>query len=175
MDGRGRALDNIFVERHCRSGKHEDVYLKDYATLPELLLGLTEYKVGRELIRCPYIVPRTPVHVEFMLRGLNDAHNEWTLVCLAWNLNAWPYCVKTGEIERKATKITKITANSAPKKANNAIFLSFASQVRQAARNLPGIIWIFAAPSAHRCARCCAPALFAAGWYPSAGLSYRPI
>ena len=31
MDGRGRALDNIFVERLWRSVKHEDVYLKGYA------------------------------------------------------------------------------------------------------------------------------------------------
>ena len=45
MDGRGRALDNIFVERLWRSVKHEDVYLKGYATMPELLLGLTEYFV----------------------------------------------------------------------------------------------------------------------------------
>lgn len=45
MDGRGRALDNIFVERLWRSVKHEDVYLQGYATLPELLLGLTEYFV----------------------------------------------------------------------------------------------------------------------------------
>ena len=45
MDGRGRALDNIFVERLWRSVKHEDVYLKGYATLPELLLGLTQYFV----------------------------------------------------------------------------------------------------------------------------------
>ena len=45
MDRRGRALDNIFVERLGRSVKHEDVYLKGYATLPELLLGLTEYFV----------------------------------------------------------------------------------------------------------------------------------
>jgi len=43
MDGRGRALDNIFVERLWRTVKHEDVYMKGYATLPELLLGLTEY------------------------------------------------------------------------------------------------------------------------------------
>ena len=45
MDGRGRALDNIFVERLWRSVKHEDVYLKGYASLPELLIGLTEYFV----------------------------------------------------------------------------------------------------------------------------------
>jgi len=43
MDGRGRALDNIFVERLWRSVKHEDIYLKGYGSLPELLLGLTEY------------------------------------------------------------------------------------------------------------------------------------
>jgi len=45
MDGRGRALDNIFVERLWRSVKHEDVYLKGYASVSELLLGLTEYFV----------------------------------------------------------------------------------------------------------------------------------
>ena len=45
MDGRGRALDNIFVERLWRSVKHEDVYLKGYATVPEAQLGLTEYLV----------------------------------------------------------------------------------------------------------------------------------
>ena len=43
MDGRGRALDNIFVERLWRSVKHEDVYLKGYVTVPDLLQGLTEY------------------------------------------------------------------------------------------------------------------------------------
>lgn len=43
MDGRGRALDNIFVERLWRSVKHENVYLKGYVNMPELLLGLTEY------------------------------------------------------------------------------------------------------------------------------------
>lgn len=31
MDGRGRALDNVFIERLWRSVKHEEVYLKDYA------------------------------------------------------------------------------------------------------------------------------------------------
>ena len=43
MDGRGRAYDNIFVERLWRSVKHEDVYLKGYATMGELLIGLTQY------------------------------------------------------------------------------------------------------------------------------------
>jgi len=41
MDGRGQAFDNIFVERLWRSVKHEDVYLKGYSTMGELLTGLT--------------------------------------------------------------------------------------------------------------------------------------
>ena len=43
LGGRGRAFDNIFVERLWRSVKHEDVYLKGYASMGELLVGLTEY------------------------------------------------------------------------------------------------------------------------------------
>jgi putative transposase len=43
MDGRGRAFDNIFVERLWRSVKHEDVYLNGYASMGELLVGLTKY------------------------------------------------------------------------------------------------------------------------------------
>lgn len=43
MDGRGRALDNVFIERLWRSLKYEDIYLKDYATVDELKEGLTRY------------------------------------------------------------------------------------------------------------------------------------
>ena len=43
MDGRGRALDNIFVERLWRTVKYEDVYLQKYANMSDLLLGLTDY------------------------------------------------------------------------------------------------------------------------------------
>ena len=43
MDGRGRALDNIFIERFWRSLKYEDTYLKSYGGVPELTQGLTEY------------------------------------------------------------------------------------------------------------------------------------
>lgn len=42
-DGRGRALDNIFVERLWRSLKYKDIYLKDYAQTKELEEGLTAY------------------------------------------------------------------------------------------------------------------------------------
>ena len=43
MDGRGRATDNIFVERLWRSVKYENVYLKGYETIPEAEAGLKEY------------------------------------------------------------------------------------------------------------------------------------
>lgn len=43
MDGRGRALDNVFVERLWRSVKYEDVYIKDYGSVAELEIGLTGY------------------------------------------------------------------------------------------------------------------------------------
>lgn len=43
MDGRGRALDNIFVERLWRSVKYEHIYLNDYTTVPDLISGLTYY------------------------------------------------------------------------------------------------------------------------------------
>jgi putative transposase len=43
MDGRGRALDNVFVERLWRTVKYEEVYLKDYETPREAATGLAQY------------------------------------------------------------------------------------------------------------------------------------
>jgi len=43
MDGRGRALDNIFVERLWRTVKYEYVYLQDIQTVQEAWLGLRDY------------------------------------------------------------------------------------------------------------------------------------
>jgi putative transposase len=43
MDGRGRALDNIFIERLWRSVKYEEVYLKEYSNPHEARQGLTGY------------------------------------------------------------------------------------------------------------------------------------
>ena len=43
MDGRGRALDNVFVERLWRTVKYEDIYIRGYETVAELLEGLTRY------------------------------------------------------------------------------------------------------------------------------------
>ena len=43
MDGRGRALDNVFVERLWRSVKYEDIYLRDYIDGRDLYAGLDQY------------------------------------------------------------------------------------------------------------------------------------
>ena len=43
MDGRGRCLDNVFVERLWRSVKYEDVYLRGYEAVPALEEGLGRY------------------------------------------------------------------------------------------------------------------------------------
>lgn len=43
MDGRGRAMDNVFTERLWRSVKYEDVYLNDYVQVPAAVQGLGRY------------------------------------------------------------------------------------------------------------------------------------
>ena len=43
MDGRGRALDNVFVERLWRSVKYEEVYLHDYGGMRDAQWGLGQY------------------------------------------------------------------------------------------------------------------------------------
>jgi putative transposase len=40
MDGKGRCMDNIFVERLWRSLKYEEVYLNAYATVAEAKTGI---------------------------------------------------------------------------------------------------------------------------------------
>jgi len=43
MDGKGRAIDNIFIERLWRSLKYENIYLNAYSTAMELRAGLNAY------------------------------------------------------------------------------------------------------------------------------------
>jgi putative transposase len=43
MDGRGRWIDNVFIERLWRSLKYEDIYLRAYETPAALRAGLTRY------------------------------------------------------------------------------------------------------------------------------------
>jgi putative transposase len=68
MDGRGRALDNIMIERLWRTVKYENIYLMDYATVWELEAGLHHYfhfynheRLHQSLAYC------TPAEVHFAL------------------------------------------------------------------------------------------------------------
>jgi putative transposase len=66
MDGRGRALDNIFVERLWRTVKYEDIYLNGYTTVPALITGLTHYFTFYNEQRFHQSLGyRTPVEVHF--------------------------------------------------------------------------------------------------------------
>jgi len=66
MDGRGRAFDNIFIERLWRSVKYEDIYIKDYDTVSSLMAGLliyfTLYNTERPHQNLDY---QTPAEVHF--------------------------------------------------------------------------------------------------------------
>jgi putative transposase len=77
MDGRGRCMDNIFIERLWRSVKYEDVYLKGYVSLPEARAGLREYfafyNSGRLHQALGY---RTPAEVHFGSDGEGALQNK---------------------------------------------------------------------------------------------------
>jgi putative transposase len=64
MDGKGRATDNIFIERVWRSLKYEDVYLHDYATLAEAHAGIAKW-IRFYNVRRPHqsLDNRTPMEV----------------------------------------------------------------------------------------------------------------
>ena len=66
MDGRGRALDNVFVERLWRTVKYEEVYLKDYETPREAIQGLATFFVRyNERRQHQSLNYRTPAAVYF--------------------------------------------------------------------------------------------------------------
>lgn len=66
MDGKGRALDNVFVERLWRSVKYENIYPKAYETLKEVRQGLREYfKFYNERRPHQGLGYRTPAEVYF--------------------------------------------------------------------------------------------------------------
>ena len=66
MDGRGRAMDNIFTERLWRTIKYEEVYLKDYATVREakehIGVYIAFYNTGRKHQSLQY---KTPAEIYF--------------------------------------------------------------------------------------------------------------
>lgn len=64
MDGKGRAIDNVFIERLWRSVKYEDIYLRDYCDGVELQIGLERYFTFYNTQRCHSALEyKTPVGV----------------------------------------------------------------------------------------------------------------
>lgn len=66
MDGRGRYLDNIFIERLWRTVKYDEIYMNNHATVPDLRTGLTRY-FQRYCYRRPHqsLAMCTPAEVYF--------------------------------------------------------------------------------------------------------------
>ena len=73
MDGRGRALDNIFIERFWRTVKYENIYLNNYEGVPALFSGLGIYFPFYNNER-PHqsLKDRTPTEVYFNCQALDE-------------------------------------------------------------------------------------------------------
>ena len=66
MDGKGRVMDNIFIERLWRSLKYEEIYLKEYSTVTELRKELKKYFEFYNFERLHQALgSRTPAEVYF--------------------------------------------------------------------------------------------------------------
>ena len=63
MDGRGRWIDNVFIERLWKSVKYQDVYLKAYSSIGELREGLTKWFGRYDRRRHQGLDNRTPHEV----------------------------------------------------------------------------------------------------------------
>lgn len=76
MDGKGRAMDNVFNERLPRSVKYEEVYLNDYTTVSEVEQGITNYTVFYNQER-PHQSPnyKTPAEMYFDSNNQNKMPN----------------------------------------------------------------------------------------------------
>ena len=67
MDGRGRALDNVFVERLWRTVRYEEVYLKDYGTPREAIQGLARFFQGYVRDTCSWSADHEHVYGKYRI------------------------------------------------------------------------------------------------------------
>ena len=74
MDGKGRWIDNVFVERLWRSVKYENVYLHAYESVAAARTGIAEY-LGILQLERPHtaLAGRTPDTAYFANGGLKSA------------------------------------------------------------------------------------------------------
>jgi putative transposase len=103
MDGRGRWMDNVFIERLWRSLKHEDIYLKGYADGREARAGIASW-IAFYNTRRPHqaLSNRTPMTVwrEEKIGALADTAVDMTL--RLDNACALPTCPQPQQQERAA-------------------------------------------------------------------------
>lgn len=92
MDGRGRWLDNVFIERLWRSLKHEEVYLEGYADGHEARAGIAAWMAFYNLSR-PHQAPgnRTPMAI-WRDRLLGDGETVVDMTLRLDNATALPTC-----------------------------------------------------------------------------------
>ena len=80
MDGKGRAIDNIFVERLWRTVKYEDIYIKRYETIPDVNHGLKEffddYNMNRRHSSLGYKTPWSVFSGVDLNGWITAAHNK---------------------------------------------------------------------------------------------------
>ena len=90
MDGRGRWMDNVFIERLWRSLKHEDIYLKGYADGREAKAGIGDW-IAFYNSRRPHqaLGNRTPMTL--WREGTTGPLAE-NAVDMMDNARAWPTC-----------------------------------------------------------------------------------
>jgi putative transposase len=77
MDGKGRWMDNVFIERLWRSVKYEDIYLREYATIDDLIAGLTRWFFDYNEWR-PHATfgGSTPAKIYAQKPSADEAHSE---------------------------------------------------------------------------------------------------
>jgi putative transposase len=68
MDGRGRWLDNVVIERFWRTIKYEDIYLQSYATPNELEKGIKKFILRYNMVR---------PHQALSWATPDEIHNKW--------------------------------------------------------------------------------------------------
>ena len=98
MDGKGRFLDNIFIERLWRSLKYEEVYIKAYGSVAEARLGiggwLAFYNDERPHQALDYRTPRAVFEVD-------QPVNMWTTLPLRCSLPRCPHDSQAQQQQRK--------------------------------------------------------------------------
>ena len=98
MDGRGRAIDNVFVERLWRSVKYEEVYLKDYvdgwqaeASLAAYFRFYNQERIHQALgYRTPWEAYTAGRRLRRAKRKLFGAKKFWPAARLSRNINTHP-------------------------------------------------------------------------------------